>query len=740
MGIDYTPIRGDYKDLGAFRFWCQKILPMVYDDSLSYYETLGKLTNYLNDVISNLNTMGVDVTNLHQAYVMLQGWVNHYFDNLDVQNEVNNKLNTMASDGSLTALVQPLFNEYKEGVDNAIVIQNQNIDSILSDMRVLNARMSTLVGLPEGSTSGDGELADARVDANGGVYTCAGDLVRHIDRTVHGVKKNYLYGDFCKGYSSVGDTVWVDDQRFELIIVSVKGGDVVEIQTSENGNAYLYFLKNYAEPVAGETIPFTDTTRVAYTYVDDDEPHSLKTTSRCHLAANVTATFVIPEDVTCLLVSKKDYATDMQPKYISVNGSRYNVTATGLVDDVANNKELAMSAALNLTNYKNVTNITLTKHEKRINNIESSLSNSNDRVVIYVDNPYISAYLKNTHYSEKEWNETSGHPYFTREDVSLYASFVSGGKDKATPFVIEVPTYIGALGYKLVVSENPSYNGAKEIEAVVGLNKITWLKINQTYWIKAVAITEAGETVIQEQVVETKGERRINPVTSVQNMRDLGGQKTANGKTLKQGMLYRCANLGDITAEDARLLEDVLDIRLVVGLANDVEDADLFSDKVETYHPINLGNYGNINVVEARQNVITYLRKIIEYLKQGKAVLYHCNAGADRTGLMSAMIEGLCGVSENNICKDYELTSFSVYSESEGTMTSRTRLGEKLEDGGYRQLGFDNTIWYVRQHSGETYADKWKRILQKDDLAVDGFQPLTDEEVQDLRDALVIDN
>ena len=39
------------------RAWCYKILPLVYDDSLSYYEVLCKTTSALNDVIENVNNL-----------------------------------------------------------------------------------------------------------------------------------------------------------------------------------------------------------------------------------------------------------------------------------------------------------------------------------------------------------------------------------------------------------------------------------------------------------------------------------------------------------------------------------------------------------------------------------------------------------------------------------------------------------------------------------------------------------
>lgn len=54
----------------VFRYWCQKILPAVYDDSLSYYELLNKVVQYLNDVISKYNEM-VDAVNTNTEDIAL---------------------------------------------------------------------------------------------------------------------------------------------------------------------------------------------------------------------------------------------------------------------------------------------------------------------------------------------------------------------------------------------------------------------------------------------------------------------------------------------------------------------------------------------------------------------------------------------------------------------------------------------------------------------------------------------
>lgn len=42
-------------DMKPMAFWCQKVLPLTFDDSLSYYEQLCKLANKLNEVIEELN-------------------------------------------------------------------------------------------------------------------------------------------------------------------------------------------------------------------------------------------------------------------------------------------------------------------------------------------------------------------------------------------------------------------------------------------------------------------------------------------------------------------------------------------------------------------------------------------------------------------------------------------------------------------------------------------------------------
>lgn len=112
-----------------------------------------------------------EVNTLEETVTQFTDFVTNYFDNLDVQTEINNKLNEMAADGTLAALIQPLFDEYKVEI-------NADIDSQNSKISVLEARMDGFSNLPDASTAGDAELQDIRIGANGITYANAGDAVR----------------------------------------------------------------------------------------------------------------------------------------------------------------------------------------------------------------------------------------------------------------------------------------------------------------------------------------------------------------------------------------------------------------------------------------------------------------------------------------------------------------------------------------------------------------------------------
>lgn len=84
--------------LPPFKAFLASNIPSVYDNTLSYYDELTKLIAYLDQLVPvvNENTAGL---------AALKDYVEHYFDNLNVQQEINNKLDDMAEKGELAEIV-----------------------------------------------------------------------------------------------------------------------------------------------------------------------------------------------------------------------------------------------------------------------------------------------------------------------------------------------------------------------------------------------------------------------------------------------------------------------------------------------------------------------------------------------------------------------------------------------------------------------------------------------------------
>lgn len=89
-----------------FRVFCQKVIPLAFDESMSYLELLYSLLHYLKEtVIPAVNNNADAVTELQNLYNELKSYVDNYFDNLDVQEEINNKLDEMAESGQLADII-----------------------------------------------------------------------------------------------------------------------------------------------------------------------------------------------------------------------------------------------------------------------------------------------------------------------------------------------------------------------------------------------------------------------------------------------------------------------------------------------------------------------------------------------------------------------------------------------------------------------------------------------------------
>ena len=104
------PVLRPYSHQGIFRFWCHKVLPLVYDDSLSYYELLCKVIHYLNTVIEDIDACEENITKLYEAFLSLKDEVDEFEDN--IEQKIEDTFIEMAEEGEIADLIQEAVEQH----------------------------------------------------------------------------------------------------------------------------------------------------------------------------------------------------------------------------------------------------------------------------------------------------------------------------------------------------------------------------------------------------------------------------------------------------------------------------------------------------------------------------------------------------------------------------------------------------------------------------------------------------
>ena len=102
----------DYKYMTPFKWFVLENFPFIENDfeAINNYRLFSKVVEYLNKMKDNVNLTGQQMENLTNAMIELQNYVNNYFENLDVQEEINNKLDEMVEAGTLQEIIADYLN------------------------------------------------------------------------------------------------------------------------------------------------------------------------------------------------------------------------------------------------------------------------------------------------------------------------------------------------------------------------------------------------------------------------------------------------------------------------------------------------------------------------------------------------------------------------------------------------------------------------------------------------------
>ena len=344
----------------------------------------------------------------------------------------------------------------------------------------------------------------------------------------------------------------------------------------------------------------------------------------------------------------------------------------------------------------------------------------------------------------------------------------------------------GSVRYTLYLADNENFDNATSyvIPGLLGEIEIYNLMPSTTYYWK-VDGDKAGDTSDASSFTTENIPVRLIYAEGTSNVRDAGGW-SAGSTSVNYGKIYRgnqlngYGNWGDnkLTEEGLKTFKDDLKIRTEIDLRTQNKDdanqttnyvdatfpyykctigqyTDIFEDSVWNALP-NDGNtksdtmenkndarrlsYATGNAIRNENAMKRSLKTVFEVLadESNYPVYIHCNAGADRTGTAVFLINGLLGVSEADIIRDYELTSFSK--------VSGLRYRSEIKDGNFTSIGvmqndYDNFVAFgaLIEAIKVNYGAEGKPLSYAIENFLTGYIGMSHEQIESIKRIMLSD-
>ena len=192
-------------------------------------------------------------------------------------------------------------------------------------------------------------------------------------------------------------------------------------------------------------------------------------------------------------------------------------------------------------------------------------------------------------------------------------------------------------------------------------------------------------------------------VDGARNVRDLGGWNgLASGKVYRGSELNAVKNHGlALTPEGLRTMREKMKIKtdLDFRAVNEGERAECLKTSA-LGKDVKLVDRPISNYTSMFSKTNSFASALRVFADSGNYPIYmHCWGGADRTGTIAFILQGLCGVGETDLAIDFELTSFACF----GTRTRHNAGSFKYAD----------MILELKSYKGATLADKFRTYAKE---------------------------
>ena len=231
--------------------------------------------------------------------------------------------------------------------------------------------------------------------------------------------------------------------------------------------------------------------------------------------------------------------------------------------------------------------------------------------------------------------------------------------------------------FQVFLGDNPELTDARILANMSRNFNLQNLEPGKTYYWKVQSLSRADKSITAESAVHSFTVEdcgwRVMYVPDMWNVRDLGGKQVMNGLRIPYGRVYRSGGLNNnssdggktpgkcvLTKEGQEVVRNGMKLRCEVDLRSDVETAKMTESpagpEVKYIHAA-VGAYADYLYSEKGMAVYRdMLRNFAD--PENYPLIFHCIAGADRTGTTAFLLEALVGCSRDDIRLDYVLTSF----------------------------------------------------------------------------------
>ena len=203
--------------------------------------------------------------------------------------------------------------------------------------------------------------------------------------------------------------------------------------------------------------------------------------------------------------------------------------------------------------------------------------------------------------------------------------------------------------------------------------KLDNFEIGTEYAWTVCADTSDGEVRARGVFRTDSAGPRLVRIDNVRIVRDLGGRTGLSGMRVRQGMVYRSAGLNDkwepengrfgkvfLTDAGRMYAKNILGIKTDLDLRTDKECHDMtaspLGEGVRWVH-ISSGCYDNFAEKEWKDAFAKCFRIFLD--EKNYPIIFHCVAGADRTGSLAYVLESLLGMDDDYMQRDWMLTALS---------------------------------------------------------------------------------